>query len=296
MLALCAPSRAAADANDPPSRVARLADAEGSVSFQPGGTEDWIAAPVNRPLTTGDKLWSDQNSRVELQLDGSFLRLSSNTAISFLNLADDVTQVQLSAGTLLVRVRQLADNETYEIDTPNLAFTILRPGLYRLSVDESGNSTVVRVSSGQGEVTGGGAAYTVRANETDVFSGTDQLTEDTQSGGAGGDAFDAWSASRDGRSDRFRIRSLCFPGCHRLPGSGRSGLMEPDTRRGVCVVPAAGRSGLGAVPLWTLGLHCALGLHLGGRCAVGLCAVSLWPLGLLQRCLGLGAVSAATGG
>jgi FecR protein len=202
VLALCAPSRAAADANDPPSRVARLADAEGSVSFQPGGTEDWIAAPVNRPLTTGDKLWSDQDSRVELQLDGSFLRLSSNTAISFLNLADEVTQVQLSAGTLLVRVRQLADNETYEIDTPNLAFTILRPGLYRLSVDESGNSTVVRVSSGQGEVTGGGAAYTVRANETDVFSGTDQLTEDTQAGGAGGDAFDAWSASRDGRSDR----------------------------------------------------------------------------------------------
>jgi len=202
VLALCTPSPAAADANDPPSRVARLADAEGSVSFQPGGTEDWIAAPVNRPLTTGDKLWSDQDSRVELQLDGSFLRLSSNTAISFLNLADDVTQVQLSAGTLLVRVRQLADNETYEIDTPNLAFTILRPGLYRLSVDESGSRTVVSVRSGQGEVTGGGAAYTVRANETDAFSGTDQLTEDTQAGGPGGDAFDAWSASRDGRWDR----------------------------------------------------------------------------------------------
>jgi ferric-dicitrate binding protein FerR (iron transport regulator) len=129
VLALGMPSRAAADADDPPTRVARLADAEGSVSFQPGGTEDWIAAPLNRPLTTGDKLWSDRDGRVELQLDGSFLRLASNTAVSFLNLGDEVTQVQLSAGTLLVRVRQLADNETYEIDTPNLAFSILRPGL-----------------------------------------------------------------------------------------------------------------------------------------------------------------------
>lgn len=201
VLALCAPSRAAADTDDPPTRVARLADAEGSVSFQPGGTEDWIAAPLNRPLTTGDKLWSDRDGRVELQLDDSFLRLSSNTAVSFLNLSDEVTQVQLSAGTLLVRVRQLADNETYEIDTPNLAFSILRPGLYRLSVDESGNSTVVRVRSGQGEVTGGGAAYAVRANESDVFSGTDQLTENSQPGGPE-DAFDAWSASRDGRSDQ----------------------------------------------------------------------------------------------
>ena len=201
VLAVCTPSRAAADADDPPSRVARLADAEGSVSFQPGGTEDWIAAPVNRPLTTGDKLWSDRDSRAELQLDGSFLRLSGNTAISFLNLGDDVIQVQLSAGTLLVRVRQLADNETYEIDTPNLAFSILRPGLYRLSVDESGNSTAVRVRSGQGEVTGGGTAYSVRANETQVFSGQDQLTENTQPGGPAEDAFDTWSASRDGRSD-----------------------------------------------------------------------------------------------
>jgi hypothetical protein len=200
VLALGAPSRAAADTDDPPTRVARLADAEGSVSFQPGGTEDWIAAPLNRPLTTGDKLWSDQDGRVELQLDGSFLRLSSNTAVSFLNLSDEVTQVQLSAGTLLVRVRELADNETYEIDTPNLAFSILRPGLYRLSVDESGNSTVVGVRSGQGEVTGGGAAYSVRANETDVFSGTDQLTEASQPG-APDDPFDTWSASRDGRWD-----------------------------------------------------------------------------------------------
>jgi hypothetical protein len=200
VLALCAPSRAAADADDPPTRVARLADAEGSVSFQPGGTEDWIAAPLNRPLTTGDKLWSDRDGRAELQLDGSFLRLSSNTAVSFLNLGDEITQIQLSAGTLLVRVRQLADNETYEIDTPNLAFSILRPGVYRLSVDESGNSTIVRVRSGQGEATGAGAAYSVRANETDVFTGTDQLTENSQASGPD-DAFDAWSASRDGRED-----------------------------------------------------------------------------------------------
>src|ERR1700694_5415122 len=65
------PNRAEADADDPPSRVARVAFIEGSVSFQPAGTQDWVAAPVNRPLTTGDTLWSDQNSRAELQLDGS---------------------------------------------------------------------------------------------------------------------------------------------------------------------------------------------------------------------------------
>src|SRR5271156_5481077 len=126
-LAFFMPTLASAQDSDPPTRAARLAFAEGAVSFLPGGTQDWVAATINRPLTTGDELWADQDSRAELQLDGSLLRLSAGTAVSFLNLGDNVTQIQLSSGTLLVRVRRLDDNETYEIDTPNLAFTVLRP-------------------------------------------------------------------------------------------------------------------------------------------------------------------------
>src|SRR5258708_39368594 len=151
-------SLAAADENDPPIRVARLAYVEGSVSFQPGGTGEWVAPPINRPVTTGDQLWSDRGSRAELQLDGSSLRLSANTAMTLLNLSDTVTQIQLSSGTLLVRVLRLDDDETYEIDTPNLAFNVLRPGLYRISVDGNGNSTAVLVRPRRGEGAGGRAA------------------------------------------------------------------------------------------------------------------------------------------
>src|SRR6195256_4734066 len=153
---------ARADENDdPPSRVARVAYTEGSVSLQPAGTQDWIAAPLNRPLTTGDSVWSDQGSRVELQLDGSVIRLASSSELSFVSLGDAITQIQLTSGTLLLSVRRLDDNETYEVDTPNLAFSVLRPGLYRISVDASGNSTAITARSGQGEVTGGGSAYSV---------------------------------------------------------------------------------------------------------------------------------------
>ena len=158
-LALAVSAGVRADENDPPGRVARLSYAEGSVSLQPGGVDDWVGATINRPLTTGDKLWSDRDSRAELQLDGSLLRLSSETAMSFLNLSDRATQVQMTAGTMIVNVRRLDDDETYEIDTPNLAFSILRPGVYRLTVDESGGGTTIAVRSGQGEVTGGGSAY-----------------------------------------------------------------------------------------------------------------------------------------
>ncbi len=67
-VALFAPQRAAADEDDPPSRVARLSYAHGTVSFNPAGTDDWVSAVVNRPITTGDKLWTDNGSRAELHI------------------------------------------------------------------------------------------------------------------------------------------------------------------------------------------------------------------------------------
>ena len=199
LLSSFAPRALAHDDDDPPSRVARLAYTQGSVSFQPAGTDDWVTAGLNRPVTTGDKIWSDNDSRLELQLDGSLLRLSSNTGLSFLNLSDHVTQIQLSSGTLLVRVRRLDESETYEIDTPNLAFSVLRSGLYRIIVNEAGDSTAIRISSGQGEVTGGGAAYSVHANDFITFSGIDQLSADSEGNGYREDQFDSWSANRDRR-------------------------------------------------------------------------------------------------
>ncbi|HEV7514232.1 MAG TPA: DUF6600 domain-containing protein [Candidatus Acidoferrum sp.] len=203
-LALFLPKLVLADEDDPPSVVARLAYSQGAVSFQPAGTEDWVDAGINRPVTTGDKLWSDQDGRVELQLDASTIRLYHSTGFSFLNLNDNVTQVRLTEGTILVRVRHLDQNETYEIDTPNLAFSIYRPGTYRINVDEGGDATSIRVREGEGQVTGGGASYSVRAHDDAVFSGTDQLNADVQDLRADYDEFDSWSANRDRRWEHSR--------------------------------------------------------------------------------------------
>jgi hypothetical protein len=196
-----AAERAAADEDDPPSRVARLAYASGNVSFNPAGTDDWVTAVVNRPMTSGDKLWADDGARAELHLGYATVRLSDHTGFSFLNLTDDVTQVRLTEGTLNIRVRHLGDNETFEVDTPNLAFSILRPGNYRINVNEAGDATVVAVRDGQGEVTGGGSAYTIHAREEGVFSGADQLDADIERARGDEDDFDQWCMDRDRREE-----------------------------------------------------------------------------------------------
>src|SRR5229473_6304543 len=116
--------------DDPPSRVARLVYMECSVSFDPAGEQDWVEATPNRPMTTGDKIWADKDSRAELQLGSASIRLSANTGMSFLNLDDRTAQIQLTSGSLNIRVRRLERNDVFEIDTPNLAFSVSEPGSY----------------------------------------------------------------------------------------------------------------------------------------------------------------------
>jgi hypothetical protein len=202
-VALFVPQHAAADDDeDPPSRVARLSYANGTVSFNPGGTDDWVSAVVNRPITSGDKLWTDNGARAELHIGSAAIRLSDNTGFSFLNLDDRMAQIRLTEGTINVRVRRLEQDETFEIDTPNLAFSILRPGNYKINVNEAGDATVVVVRDGEGEVTGGGSAYAMHPRETGTFSGTDQLDADIQRFGDNADDFDHWCGDRDRREDR----------------------------------------------------------------------------------------------
>ncbi len=45
-------------------------------------------------------------------LGGAVLRLSSETAVSFLNLTDEAVQIQVAQGSASLRVRHLEDNET----------------------------------------------------------------------------------------------------------------------------------------------------------------------------------------
>ncbi len=136
---------------DPPGRAARLSYITGTVTFQPGGVEDWVPATPNRPLTTGDRLWTETGSRAELTTGNATLRLNARTNFTFLNLNNNTTQIQVSSGTLGVRVRRLDGNEVFEIDTPHAAFTVLRAGDYRVDVNEEGDSTLLTVRGGQAE-------------------------------------------------------------------------------------------------------------------------------------------------
>jgi len=188
---------------DPPDRAGRIGYVQGSVSFQPGGEGDWLDAVPNRPLTIGDNLWADRDARAEVQIGSTSIRLAPETSMTFLDIEDNVTQLRVSVGSVFFRIRHMDRDDSFEVDTPNLAFNVYQPGEYRVQVNENGDETIARVYRGEAEITGGGSSYRLAEGQEGRFSGIDQLSYDVSEIGQQDD-FDRWAFDRDRREDRFR--------------------------------------------------------------------------------------------
>jgi hypothetical protein len=166
---------------------------------------DWLDAVRNRPLTVGDNLWVDKDSRAEIQIGSTSIRLGPETSVTFLDLGNNVTQLRLSLGSLYFRVRRFDGDDAFEVDTPNLAFNVNRAGTFRVDTNENGDQTLATVYRGEAEITGSGNSYRLGEGQEGTFSGTDQLSYDVADIQSPDD-FGRWAQSRDEREDRAQSR------------------------------------------------------------------------------------------
>src|SRR4051794_1516886 len=197
--------------DDPPSRVARLQYMAGSVSVQPRGAEDWGGASLNRPLTTADNIWTDKDSRAELNIGTASLRVDDETSLTLTNISDNTVQLQLHQGVLNLRVRKLYDGEIYEIDTPNLAFTLQKSGEYRFDVAPDGNVTLVTVWKGEGDATGDGPRVRIKSHQRARFTSGNSLAHEIYQAPSY-DGFDDWCRVRNQREDQSISARYVSPG------------------------------------------------------------------------------------
>jgi hypothetical protein len=186
---------AAAQDADPPSRVARIAYMTGPVSFEPASVDQWADAALNYPMTTGDNLYTDTGARAVLRIGQNAIRLNSGTNFQFVNLSDSVVQTSVNAGSLSLHVRHLFDSESWEVDTPNGAVTLLRTGEYRVDTDSTNNATMVTVRGGDVEVTANNQSFAVHSGQTAYFDNSGN-PPDVQAANQPDD-FDAFVTVRD---------------------------------------------------------------------------------------------------
>lgn len=189
----------APDSPDFSQTVARVSYLAGDVSFSRGDDPDtWEPVDLNVPMTLGDRLWTGENGRVELQIHGgNLVRLAARTDLQALNLTGEVKQLSLALGTATFSVRRLSDDEVFEVDTPNAALTFERPGEYRVDVDPEGNSRV-QVRRGRAVAAAGGSQVTLAAGQELDVEGVDAPRYAIVAM-PGPDGWDGWVEERDRR-------------------------------------------------------------------------------------------------
>ena len=132
---------------------ARLSYLYGEVSFWRAGADDWAPATLNTPLAPGDILYAGPNGNTEIQVGPrAFVRAAYGTQIGLDNQEPDYIQLRVTGGQVALDLRELPPSFTLEVDTPNAAFTVDRPGYYHLEVNQD--------SSRLGVYRGGSATMT----------------------------------------------------------------------------------------------------------------------------------------
>ena len=196
---------------DPPARIGRLNYVSGTVSIASAEAPDqWIQAVLNRPLTSGDRLWADNDSRAELHVGPTAVRMGPQTSFDVLNLDDRTMQLRLGQGSINLRARQLSPDETIEIATPTAAVIIRRPGSYRVSADPHTDVSRVTVNFGQAEIVTPAQTFTVPSGQIAVIPESRNVSFEIVAS-ASRDEFDRWSAERDRREDRIVSKRYVSP-------------------------------------------------------------------------------------
>jgi hypothetical protein len=134
-LALAASNAAFAD---PPGRVGRMADTQGTVWLYDDNDGEWVQARRNRPVTVGDRVSAERGARAEIQIGAATLRLDGATDVEFTALDDDRVSVLLHGGTVALRARGDTSRE-FSIVTPEGRFEPMRGGRYRVDRKDDGS-------------------------------------------------------------------------------------------------------------------------------------------------------------
>jgi len=229
------PSQRADDAIDPPGRVGRIADVQGQVWLYHPEDGEWMAAERNRPLTTGDRLATDGDARVEVRIGSTTWRLDGGTEVEVLRLDDERMVLKLHEGSLAVRLRSREQADGFELLTGEGRFTVKRPGRYRF--DRRDETSFATVLSGQ-------AYYETQSNALSVYAG--QRAEFWIDGSGGPqyslfeperDGFSAWVAERDRADDRGASTRYVSPEMTGAEDLDRYGSWQDHPEYGALWVP-----------------------------------------------------------
>ncbi len=119
--------------------TARVSLIKGDVQVYTEDTANWVAASINMPLLEGDRLWSPEGARNEIQvLGGIYVRLDGSTALDVLALEEDALQFYAAEGRLYINNMRGGPGHI-QIDTPLTSISSYGDSI--IMIDVAGDGT-----------------------------------------------------------------------------------------------------------------------------------------------------------
>ena len=284
LLALASLGTPALAADDPPGRVGRVTEGQGQSWFYDTEAGEWVTLERNRPLTTAT---ASRSTAPGASSCASVRPPCAWPVAASWRSAGSTTTASICSCTAAAP-RCACDQPRWR------AKSRWRPAQGRFSprgaahfrVDRRDDSSVATAWSGELQFEGDDSALTIPAGRSAELwrEGAKNATHYAW-GEPLRDDFADWTARANREDDRLAAPDYVSPemtGCGR-PRSQRPLGHAPRLRSDLDADHGGG--GLGAVSLRPLGGRAALGLDMGRRRAVGLCAVPLRALVLLRRAL-----------
>ena len=231
------PARAQADPDDVKRGVARISLMDGDVSVRRGDSGDWVAGVINAPLLTDDRVATGPNSRAEVQFDAAnALRIGGNAEVRLAQLEYNRYQLEIAHGTVTYRVLRPTDANV-EVDTPNVSVRPSKEGIYRITVNDAGESQIT-VRAGSVEVFTPTGSQWVNAGQSMLARGSQSDPEFQIASAIPGDDWDRWNDARD----RTELSSASYqyvpPGVYGAEDLDRYGNWSNVPDYGYCWQPA----------------------------------------------------------
>jgi hypothetical protein len=192
---------------DPPGRIGRLSVLVGQVWIYSPEEGEWVSAERNRPVTSGDRIATDQGARAEVRIGSTVVRVDSDTDLEVQLLDDERLYLRLHKGSSQVRLRDKQVPAQFELYTPEGRFRIEQVGQYRFDrrADSDGDQraepgsgrTFATALSGQLQYEGVNQALTIRSGQRAEFEVDGNERARYATSAPERDRFAAWNSARD---------------------------------------------------------------------------------------------------
>jgi len=211
------------DTDDPPPQAGRISYISGNVSIQPASSDQWGQAYPNLPIGPGDRIFTDNDGRAEIQIGRTYVRIAPNSDVTLVDDSQFNINFGVAQGSIRLHSFGLWPRQLVDISTPNGNAEFGEQGDMRVDVVPQDGATVFTNLGQFADITGAGNyRQQLDYGQSLEVAGTNPVYPQWLQP-AGPDQLDTWSQERDQRMTQvasYQYVSPDVPGAADLDSSG----------------------------------------------------------------------------